>query len=145
MDMNKFARYLILFLLFDGVVIGGYLLLKGKSGSAADAYSWTTIDESYAPKNAVEEFIKTDAANRGVWPVNIKNYGRDAKILKKFKGRQFAEPTENILGMFFKGLDDWMLVDIKIKGDNEREAVRTVLYVFANAQWKVGDSGTLLK
>ncbi len=143
--MTKFAKYLLLFLLFDAVVIGGYLLLKGKSGGGADTYQWTTIDEAYAPKNAVEEFIKADAANRAALPVFIKNYGKDAKILKRFKGRQFAEPTENVLNMFFKGLDDWMLVDIKIKGENEREAVRTVLYIFANAQWKVGDSGSLLK
>ena len=143
--MTRFAKYLLLFLLFDALVIGGYLLLKGKAGGGADAYQWTTIDEAYAPRDAVEEFIKADAANRGVLPVFIKNYGRDAKMLKRFKGRQFAEPTENVLNMFFKGLDDWMLVDIKIKGENEREAIRTMLYIFANAQWKVGDSGTLLK
>jgi hypothetical protein len=143
--MTRFARFLLLFLLFAALVIGGYLLLKGKGGGGADAYQWTTIDEAYTPKNAVEEFIKTDAANRAALPVFIKNYGKDARMLKRFKGRQFAEPTENVLNMFFKGLDDWMLVDIKIKGENEREAVRTVLYIYANTQWKVGDSGTLLK
>jgi hypothetical protein len=143
--MTRFARFLLLFLLFDALVIGGYLLLKGKGGGGADAYQWTTIDEAYAPKNAVEEFIKMDAANRAALPAFIKNYGKDARMLKRFKGRQFAAPTENVLSMFFKGLDDWMLVDIKIKGENEREAVRTVLYIYANTQWKVGDSGTLLK
>ena len=143
--MTKFAKYLLLFLLFDAVVFGGYLLLKGKKGGGEDVYPWTTVDEAYAPKNAVEEFIKADAANRAALPVLIKNYGKDTKILKRFRGRQFAELTENVLNMFFKGLDDWMLVDIKIKGKNEHEAVRTVLYIFANAQWKVGDSGSLLK
>ena len=143
--MTRFVKYLLLFLLFDALVIGGYLLLKGKGSGAADTYQWTTIDEAYMPRNAVEEFIKTDSANRAALPVLIKNYGRDARMLKRFNGRQFAQPTEDILNMFFKGLDDWMLVDIKIKGKNEREAVRTVLYILANAQWKVGDSGTLLK
>ncbi len=143
--MTRFVKILLLFLLFDALVIGGYLLLKGKGSGGADAYPWTTIDEAYAPRNAVEEFIKADASNRAALPVSIKNYGRDARMLKRFKGRQFAEPSENVLNMFFKGLDDWMLVDIKIKGENAREAVRTVLYVFVNAQWKVGDSGTLLK
>jgi hypothetical protein len=38
-----------------------------------------------------------------------------------------------------------MLVDIRIKGENDREAVRTMLYILAAGQWKVGDSGTLLK
>ena len=56
--MTRFAKYLLLFLLFDALVIGGYLLLKGKAGGGADAYQWTTIDEAYAPRDAVEEFIK---------------------------------------------------------------------------------------
>ena len=86
-----------------------------------------------------------DAANRGALPVYIRNYGHDPKALKRFKGRQFAQPSENVLALFFRGLDDWMLVDIRIKGENDREAVRTMLYILAAGQWKVGDSGTLLK
>ncbi len=142
--MSRFARYLLLFLLFDALVVGGYLLLKGKGGAAAET-AWTVLDEATAPRGAVEEFIKADAANRGALPVYIRNYGHDPKMLKRFKGRQFAQPTENVLALFFKGLDDWMLVDIRIKGENDREAVRTMLYVLAAGQWKVGDSGTLLK
>jgi hypothetical protein len=143
--MSKAVRYLLIFLLFDAVVIGGYFLFKSMRGGGPEAYPWTTIDESYAPKNAVEEFIKSDAGNRGALPVIIRNYGKASKILKMFKGRQFARPSENVLSMFFKGLDDWMLVDIKIKGENNLEAVRTILYVYADKQWKVGDSGTLMK
>jgi len=142
--MSRFARYLLLFLLFDALVVGGYFLLKGKGGGAEEL-PWTVLDEASAPRGAVEEFIKADAANRGALPVYIRNYGHDPKTLKRFKGRQFAQPTENVLALFFKGLDDWMLVDIRIKSENDREAVRTMLYILAAGQWKVGDSGTLLK
>ena len=145
--MTKSSRYLLYFLLVDAVAIGGYFAYKTVAGgktSAAD-FPWTTVDAAYVPKNPVEEFIKSDAEVRGALPVEIRNYGRDAKVLRKFKGRQFAQPSENVLALFFKGLDDWMLVDIKYKTETEREAQRTVLYVFADKQWKVGDTGTLLK
>lgn len=145
--MSKTVKYLIYFLAFDAVVVGGYFgfkALKGGGGTAV-AVDWVTIDESYAPKNAVEEFIKADAEVRGGRPVNIRNYGRDKKVLARFKGKQFAQPTENILSLFFKGLDDWMVVDIKYKNENERDVQRTILYVFADKRWTVGDAGSLLK
>jgi hypothetical protein len=146
--MSKAARYLVYFLIFDAVIAGAYFLLKssGRGGrSSAAEYPWVTIDAAYVPKNAVEEFIKSDAEVRGALPVEIRNYGRDAKILAMFKGRQFAKPKENVLAMFFKSLDDWMLVDLRYKTENEREALRTVLYIFAEKQWRVGDTGILLK
>lgn len=145
--MSKTVKYLIYFLAFDTVVVVGYFgfkALKGGGGTAV-AVDWVTIDESYAPKNAVEEFIKADAEVRGGRPVNIRNYGRDKKVLARFKGKQFAQPTENILSLFFKGLDDWMVVDIKYKNENERDVQRTILYVFADKRWTVGDAGSLLK
>jgi hypothetical protein len=145
--MSKTVRYLIYFLAFDAVVIGGYFGFKALTGGggAAAVVDWVTIDESYAPKNAVEEFIKGDAEVRGGLPVSLRNYGRDKKILARFKGKQFARPTENILSLFFKGLDDWMVVDIKYKNENKRDVQRTILYVFADKRWTVGDAGTLLK
>ena len=146
--MNKTIKYLVYFLLFDIVVIGGYFVYKAvKSGSGRDlsAYDWVTVDDAYAPKDAVEEFIKNDAQVRAALPVYIKNYGHDPKVLAKFKGKQFAKPNPNVLGMFFKGLDDWMIVDIKYKTETEREVQRTMLYVFEGKQWKVGDTGSLLK
>jgi hypothetical protein len=146
--MSRTVRYLMYFLIFDAVVIGAYLGLKalrGGGSSALDAYSWVTIDENYQPKNDVESFIKNDAEVRGALPVFIKNYGHDAKALKRFKGKQFAEPSEHVLSLFFKGLDDWMLVEIKYQTGAEREVVRAVLYVFSEKQWKVGDTGTVLK
>jgi len=146
--MSKTVKYLVYFLLFDIVVIGGYFVfkaLKGGGGSTLSGYDWITVDAAYAPKDAVEEFIKNDAQVRNALPVYIKNYGHDSKVLAKFKGKQFAKPNPNVLGMFFKGLDDWMIVDIKYKTETEREVQRTMLYIFENKQWKVGDTGTLLK
>jgi len=146
--VSKTFKFLIYFIIFDIVVIGAYLGFKiFKSGGKAGVgeYPWVTIDASYAPHNAVEEFIKNDAQARGAFPVYIRNYGHNTKILKKFRGRQFAQPSENVLSLFFKGLDDWMLIDIKYKNEKEQEVQRTVLYIFENKQWKVGDSGTLLK
>ncbi len=144
--MNKTVKIIVIFLLVDVLAVGGYFLFKairgGKSGTAE--VPWITIDEAFQPSNAVEEFIQTDARNRGALPVYIKAYGHDAKVLKKFRGRQFAQPTENVLALFFKGMDDWMIVDIKFKTENEREIVRTMLYVFVDKQWRVGDSGTLV-
>jgi hypothetical protein len=114
-------------------------------GTKAEAVPWVTIDESYAPRNAVETFIKSDAEVRGALPVEIRNYGRSAKVLGRFKGRQFAQPSENVLVLFFKGLDDWMVVDIKYKSESERDVQRTVLYVLSAGRWTVGDTGTLMK
>jgi len=132
------------------VLLAAFVLLAALAavrcgGPKRDAVPWVTMDESYAPKNAVEEFIKSDAEVRDALPVEIRNYGRDKSVLARFKGRQFAEPTENVLNMFFKGLDDWMVVDIKYKNDKERDVQRTMLYVLAAGRWTVGDSGTLLK
>jgi hypothetical protein len=145
--MNKTIKYLLYFLAFDAVVVGGYLGVKALrgGGGTAPAVDWVTIDESYVPKNAVEEFIKSDAEVRGGLPVQIRGYGRDKKILARFKGKQFAQPSENVLSLFFKGLDDWMVVDIKYKNENERDVQRTILYILAGGRWTVGDTGTLLK
>ena len=142
--MSRTIRYLLLFFLFDALVVGGYFLIKsmGKGPGAAET-AWTVVDEAYVPRGAVEEFIKSDAGRQGSLPVQIRNYGRDAKVLGRFRGKQFARPTENVLALFFKGLDDWTVVDIRYKTEAEREVTRTMLYVLDGGQWKVGDSGTL--
>jgi hypothetical protein len=146
MSMNRTFRYLLLFLLFDALVVGGYLLIRSMgAGSTVEVIPWTVVDESYAPRGTVEEFIKADAERQGALPIEIRNYGRDAKILGRFRGKQFAGPTESVLALFFKGLSDWTVVDIRYKTETEREVVRTMLYVLDGGQWKVGDSGTLRK
>jgi hypothetical protein len=145
--MNRTVKYVLLFLLFDAVLVGGYFLVRAlKGGGSADPVTaWLAIDEAYQPRDDVETFIKTDAENRGALPVFIRNHGADPKILGRFRGKQFARPNVSVLGMYFKGLDDWKLVDIKYKNENDREIVRTVLYVFARRQWTVGDTGTLIE
>ena len=110
----------------------------------AETYSWVTVDASYSPRNSVEEFIKADAEEKGLLPVSIRDYGRSVNILKKFRGRNLAAANETVLGMTFKGLEDWMLVDLRYRNESERDVQRTILYVQVNGQWMVGDSGRLM-
>ena len=116
-----------------------------KKGTQAEDYAWITIDENYAPQNYIEEFIKSDSEQKGLFPVYIKNYGKDKSILGRFRGSNFAKPNEAQLNMAFAGLDDWMLVDIKYTNEKNQEVLRTVLYVQIEGAWRVGDSGSLLK
>ena len=145
--MSRITKTLVLFLVFDVVAVAaffGYRALRTKGGDGPDASAWVMMDESYIPKNDVEMYIKTDAENRGALPLYIRNYGSDKQALSRFKGRQYAGPSPNTLEMLNQGLDDWMLMEIKYKTENEREVVRTVLYLSIRGVWKVGDSGTLV-
>ncbi len=114
-------------------------------GSRPEDFEWTTIDESYAPKNYIEEFIKSDAEQKGILPVYIRNYGQDAAVLKRFRGSNFARPTQAALNLAFPGLSDWMLIDLKYKNENDKDVQRTMLYIEVGGKWRVADSGTLLK
>ncbi len=144
--MSRILRTLLLSVFSVALIVGAYYLIRSmRGGGAAEEIAWTVVDESYVPKDAVEEFIKTDAERQGALPVQIRNYGRDPKVLKRFQGKQFPLPTESLLAMFFKGMDDWTIVDIKYKTESDREVQRTLLYVLENKQWKVGDTGTLKK
>ena len=131
------------------VLLVGYFIytsyfLKAKP-KYAEEYDWTVIDEYYTPRDLVEDFIKQDAMAKNNLPVNIINYGNDQSILRRFRGKRFADPTEAQLRMMFNGLEDWKLVDIQYKTEKEQEVQRTVLYVYLNGEWSVGDSGTLTK
>lgn len=126
------------------VVVAAGLLSCGR-GARPEDFEWTMIDESYAPKNYVEQFIKTDAEQKGIFPVYIRNYGQDPAVLKRFRGTNFARPTVAALNLAFRGLGDWMLVDLKYKNENDKDVQRTVLYVETGGNWRVGDSGSLLK
>jgi len=147
--MNKILKIIIYFLIFDIIVIAGYFayktILRGKSSSKPEDFEWVAIDENYAPQNYIEEFIKNDAAQKGIFPVYIRSYGRDAGVLKRFLGTNFARPTEAQLNMMYKGLEDWMLLDLKYEDEKDREVQRTLLYVQFKGAWQVGDSGKLLK
>ncbi|MDD8027843.1 MAG: hypothetical protein PHI34_15195, partial [Acidobacteriota bacterium] len=69
--MNKTARIIIIVLLIDALGLGGYFLSRSfKAGRGSAEVAWTVIDEAYQPANAVEAFIKDDAANRESLPVS---------------------------------------------------------------------------
>ena len=141
--MRQRLRTLGLFMLAAAVLIGAPAGCR--KGATADDYEWVTIDESYTPRNYIEEFIQTDSEQKGIFPVSIRNYGHDAAVLKRFRGTQFAKPNEAALNMAYPELEDWMLIDIKYKNEREQEVQRTVLYVQIDGQWRVGDSGRLLE
>ena len=125
----------------------GVFLFFGCSGepgkSPAADYEWITIDEDYEPRDMIEEYIKTDTLRQGIAPVAIRNYGRNARVLKAFRGARFAGANPTVLSMTWPGLDDWMLVDIKHPHETGREIERTVLYVMVRGRWMVGDSGKI--
>lgn len=147
--MNKTVKWLAIFLALDVVVVGAYFGLrslgKGSTASPQDEFSWLTVDEAYVPHNEVEAFVKNDAAEKGLLPIFIKDYGKNSAVLKKFKGTRFAGANTTVLEMSFPGLDDWMIIDIKYQNENAREVARTILYVELKGQWQVGDSGSLMK
>lgn len=145
--MGKNKKWLILFLAVDALAVAaffGYRALRPKGGDPRDGYAWVTMDEAYVPKNDVETFIKKDAENRGAFPVHIRSYGSEAKILGMFKGKRYAKPGVKTLEMLNQGLDGWMIVDIRYQSENEREVIRTVLYLLVKGVWVVGDTGTLI-
>ncbi len=145
--MNKLVKILLIFLVVDAVVIGGYFGYKALSGkkeaSPSAAYEWILIDESYYPKDFIEEFIKSDAEEKGSLPVFLKNYGRDTKVLKKFRGKNFAGAGESQLKLQYRNLEDWQLIELKFTAESGRESQRAVLYVQEYGQWKVGDNGII--
>jgi hypothetical protein len=146
--MNKTVKIIVIFLVVDLVVLGAYFGIKSamKPGKAPmEAYEWKTMDESYQPADFVEQFIKDDAAAKGIFPVEIRNYGKNADVLKRFVGKNFARSSVSSVDMAFPGLDDWTLVDIRYKNERQQEIARTILYVSVKNQWRVGDSGTLSK
>ena len=131
------------------ILVGGYYIsnvfLGKPSPSAEYEYEWTTMDEYYTPKDMVEEYILSDAEARDNLPVSIINYGDDKSVLRRFRGSRFAGPTEAQLKMMFKGMEEWKLIDIKYQDDKEREIKRTVLYIYMDGDWSVGDGGQLAK
>lgn len=145
--MNKVVKILIIFFVVDAILVGGYLgykaLTSDKPDTAAESYEWVTVDEYYQPLDYIEGFIKDDAEQRGILPVHIRNYGKDKKVLKKFRGKNFAGPGEAQLKLKYRSLEDWKLVEIKFTGETGREVQRAVLYVYDNGEWKVGDNGVI--
>ena len=146
--MSKPIRILIVFLLVDAVVAGVYFGVKAmKSRSVQDStkgYEWTTLDSYYQPASELEQFIKTDYEEKGILPIQFRNYGRNAAVLKKFRGSKLVGASVSVLEMTFKDQEDWAIVDLWIRGEDNRDIRRTVLYVLSGNEWKVGDSGRLV-
>ena len=146
--MNKIMKIIVVIIIVDLVVFGGYLAYKllftGSSDKTEASFEWITIDENYRPEDVIEEYIQNESAAQGVLPVSIINYGKNKKILKKFKGTKLAGPNEFNLKMTFPDMEDWKLIELKYKDNQEREIHRTILYVYQNGGWIVGDSGSLM-
>jgi len=147
--MSKPVRILVIFLLVDVVALGVYLLVKGgKSGSGDDptkGTAWATMDANAQPATELEQFIKTDYEEKGLLPIQYKNYGRNAAVLKKFRGAKLVGASVSVLEMTFRDQEDWALVDLWIRGEDNRDIRRTVLYVLSGNAWKVGDSGRIVE
>lgn len=145
--MNKTLRILIIFLAVDAVVVAAYFGLKALgSGRAADptaGIDWVTMNDAYQPATELEQFIKADAEQNGLLPLQFRSFGRSAAVLKKFRGSKLVGASVAVLEMQFKGLEDWAIVELWIKTEDGREIRRTVLYVLTANAWKVGDSGRL--
>jgi hypothetical protein len=125
-------------------VIGyfGYKTLSIGSSSKSSDYEWVKMTENYKPKDIIEEFIFQDARNQDLFPVYIKNYGRDFDVLKKFVGKKFYKPSRTELEFIFPDMKDWHLIELKYNVKNrDREFRRTVLYIQEGGEWKVGDAG----
>ena len=144
--MNKLKCIPFLSFVCAALILSFCANKKDTSGEVkidSSAYEWVTIDEFYIPEDYVEEFIKNDSAEKGLLPVQIKNYGSNTAVLRKFKGRNFAGPSEAQVKMMYKGLGEWKLIDLKYKNKEKKDIQRTILYVYVNGDWMVGDSGTL--
>ena len=145
--MSKSLRILIIFLAFDAIAVGVYFGVKALgSGRAADptaGVDWVTMDANYPAATELEQFIKTDYAEKELLPLQFRNFGRNAAVLKKFRGSKLVGGGVPVLEMTFKGLEDWAIVDIWFKGEQGREIRRTVLYILTGNAWKAGDSGHL--
>jgi len=145
--MSKAIKIIIIIILIDLVLVGGYfglkLLSSKKSLSENKEYEWVRVDEYYSPKDNIEEYILKDSQARELLPVFIKNYGRDKKVLKRFRGKNFVSPSVAQVKLQYRSLSDWQLIDLKYTDENEREIERTILYVQENDSWIVGDFGVL--
>jgi hypothetical protein len=145
--MSKPVRILVIFLLVDALAIGVYFLARGlRSGSGenpTEGAEWATMDAHFQPATELEEFIKTNSEEMGLLPMQFRDYGRNASVLKRFRGSKIVGAGKSVLEMAFQGLEDWAVVDIWIRGEEGREIRRTILYVLTDNAWKVGDSGRL--
>jgi len=143
--MNKIIKIILIILIIDFVIVVGYFgyksISKGSS-SGTSSYEWVEMTESYTPKDHIEDFIMENAIRQNLFPVYIKNYGRDFKILKKFVGKKLYKPSRTEMDFVFPDAKDWHLIELKYKEKKrDRDIKRTILYVQEQGEWKVGDAG----
>jgi len=145
--MSKAVRILVIFLAVDALAVAAYFGIKavgsGGGGDPAKGYEWFTMDAYYQPASELEELIKTSYEEMELLPLQVRNFGRDTAVLKKFRGAKLAGAGRSVMEMTFKGLEDWALVEVWFKGEEGREIRRTILYVLPANAWKAGDSGRL--
>jgi hypothetical protein len=143
--MNKIVKIILIILIIDVVLVMGYFGYKAisKGGSSkTSSYQWIEMTENYNPKDTIEEFIYQDARKQELFPVYIKNYGRNFNLLKNFVGKKLYKPSRTELEFVFPDLQDWHLIELKYDvKDRDREFRRTVLYIQERDEWKVGDAG----
>ncbi|MBN2266426.1 MAG: hypothetical protein JW775_11505 [Candidatus Aminicenantes bacterium] len=145
--MSKALRILVYFLIFDAVVLGLYFGVKalgsGRAGDPTADVEWVTMDAYFQPLTELEQSIKADYEEKGLLPLQIRQFGSDPAVLKKFRGSKMVGAGVPVLEMTFQGLEDWAIVEVWIKGEEGREIRRTILYVLTGNEWTVGDSGRL--
>jgi hypothetical protein len=145
--MSKPLRILIIFLVVDAVALGLYFGIKALgSGGGEDptkGTEWVTMDANYQPASDLEQLIKTSYEEMDLLPLQIRNFGSNTAVLKKFRGAKLVGAGRSVLEMTFKGLEDWAIVEVWFKGEVGREIRRTILYVLTANAWTVGDSGRL--
>ena len=145
--MSKALRILVIFLVVDAVAIGVYFGIKamgsGGGGDPKEGYDWVTMDAAYQPATEIEEIVKKSYEEMDLLPLQVRNFGSDTAVLKKFRGAKLVGASKSVLEMTFKGVEDWAIVEIWFKGEEGREIRRTILYILSDNEWKTGDSGRL--
>ncbi len=143
--MNKIVKVILIILIIDIIIVAGYFAYKAllrESSSEPNSYEWVEMTESYSPRDHIENFIMQEAVKQDLFPVYLKNYGRDRKVLKKFSGRKLYKPSLTELEFVFPEMTDWHLIELKYNvKKTDREFRRTVLYIKEGEEWKVGDAG----
>lgn len=142
--MNKIIKIILIILIIDVILVIGYFgykaISKGGSAKSAD-YEWVKMTQDYRPKDIIEDFIMKEAIKQDLFPVYIKNYDRDTKMLKKFTGKKLYKPSLTELEFIFPDMKDWHLIELKYKvKEKDREIRRVVLYIQEGDEWKVGDA-----
>ncbi len=145
--MSKALRIFVIFLVVDAVAIGAYFLIKAMGSGGKDdptkGVDWFTMDAYYQPASEIEEIVKKSYEEMDLLPLQVRNFGSDTAVLKKFRGAKLVGASKSVLEMTFQGVEDWAIVEVWFKGEEGREIRRTILYVLTGNEWKAGDSGRL--